>query len=173
MPASVVGDAITILSTDWRDGNSFASPFQVGDPSVGDRRVAAETTVRAAMIAGDTISSMYFNVDGSPINSAAPSQGGGFLQRLNGGVHNYLRMLEWWKIGVSLNYAGSLINLYHSRNNTGSFKFGNSGAATHIVYRAPSRNWTFDASFTNPTRLPPATPVVQHTQTTGFRVVTE
>lgn len=171
VPASVVGDAITILSNNWRDGNSFASPFQVGD-GTDERRLATETTVRAAMIAGDTISSLYFDASGTPINASAPSQGGGVFQRLNGGVANYLRMLEWWKTG-NLNYAGSLINLYHSRNNTGSFKFGNSGGNTFIVYRAPGRNWTFDASFTNPTRLPPATPVVQHTQTTGFRVVTE
>lgn len=165
VPASVVGDAVTVLSNNWKDGNSFSYPFSVGAGT--PYRLATETTVRAAMIAGDTISSQYFDSGGSPLGG--PTQGGGILQKLNGGVHNYLRMLEWWKDGVYFNYAGSLIALYHSRNNTGSFKFG----SPYQIYRAPSRNWTFDDSFKDPTFLPPQTPAVQHSQTTGFRVVTE
>lgn len=163
VPASIVGDAITILSNNWRDGNSFFSPFDVNN------RLASETTVRAAMMAGDTISSEYYNsTTGAVLDPSVPTQGGSY-EMLNGGVHNYLRLLEFWQDAANVNYSGSLINLYHSRVNNGTYKFG----APHGVYRIRSRNWVFDNSFEDPTRLPPATPSVQHTQVSGFRVVTE
>lgn len=147
IPASVVGDAVTILSNAWTDAESFRYPFALGS------RKASETTVRMAILSGDTISS--FN--------AAPNQGGGDL-RLNGGVHNFKRYLEDWG-SINFNYAGSLINLYNSRNNNGAFKCCNH------VYSPPNRNWIFDSSFLDPTRLPPGTPAFQFVQVTGFQRV--
>lgn len=161
IPASIVADAVTILSnskfdntssgaalgnyTDgWNDGESFSSPY---DQSV---RAATTTQIRFAMIAGDTIASL----DGSPNQ-------GGISPRLNGGVHNFKRFLETWT-GQRLDYAGSLINLYNSRNNNGSFKCCNT------VYNPPIRNWVFDSTFLDPTRLPPGSPFFQYVQTTGF-----
>jgi hypothetical protein len=102
------------------------------------------------MIAGDTIAS----------RDVSPNQGG-ISPRLNGGVHNFKRFLEKWT-GDNLNYAGSLINLYNSHNNNGSFKCCNT------VYDPPRRNWVFDSTFLDPTRLPPGTPFFQYVQTTGF-----
>jgi hypothetical protein len=145
IPASIAADAITILSNKWNDGESFKYPFSLGN------RDAGETFVRFAMLAGDARSS----------KNASPNQGGG-NPRMTGGVHNFKRFLEDWS-GVRLNYAGSLINLYNSRNNNGAFK------CCAVVYSPPTRNWVFDTTFLDPNRLPPGTPFFQTIQLTGFQ----
>jgi hypothetical protein len=147
VPASIVADAITILSNNWQDSRSFRYPFTL------NQRTASETTVRFAMLAGDARSSF----------ENSPNQGGGD-PRLTGGVHNFKRFLEDWG-GNRLNYSGSLINLFNSHNNNGAFK-----CCTN-VYSPPTRNWVFDTSFLDPTRLPPGTPFFQNIQLTGFQRV--
>lgn len=148
IPASVVADGVTILSNAWNDGQSFMSPTV--SPYDQSNRVATSTTIRFAMIAGDTIAS----------RAGTPNQGG-ISPRLNGGVHNFKRFLETWT-GQRLDYAGSLINLFNSRNAAGAFKCCNE------VYNPPIRNWVFDSTFLDPARLPPGTPFFQYVQTTGF-----
>ncbi len=150
IPASIAGDAMTILSNNWKDSNSFSSPYSTGS------RVATETTLRFGMIAGDALSSL----------SGTPNQGVANEYRLGGGVHNFKRFLETWG-GVKVNYAGSLINMYNSRNNNGTYK------ATGQVYGAPIRNWTFDTSFLDLNRLPPSTPFFQSLTLTGFERVNQ
>ena len=98
---------------------------------------------------------------GDTIASKSDANQGGISPRLNGGVHNFKRFLEKWT-GDNLNYSGSLINLFNSRNNNGSFKCCNT------VYDPPTRNWVFDSTFLDPARLPPGTPFFQYVQTTGF-----
>lgn len=151
IPTSVVGDAVTILSNAWNDAESFTYPYDE------TRRVASETTIRFAMIAGDTVASKELSINQ-----------GGISPNLNGGVHNFKRFLETWvnqstSVRQRLNYAGSLINLFNSRNNNGSFKCCNT------VYEPPVRNWVFDSAFLDPARLPPGTPFFQYVQTTGFQ----
>jgi hypothetical protein len=153
IPASVVADAVTILSNAWNDGASFRSATVT--PYNQSGRLAADTTMRFAMISGDTITSA----------TAAPNQGGGD-PRLNGGLHNFKRFLEDWG-GRRLDYTGSLINLYNSRNNNGTFK------CCTLVYSPPRRNWVFDSTFLDPGRIPPGTPFFQYVQTTGFERSTE
>lgn len=151
IPASVVADGVTILSNNWNDARSFVFPFD------RPQRPATETTIRFAMISGDTLST----------REATPHQGG-IGPRMNGGVHNFKRFLEMWtnpanaSFRINLNYSGSLINLYNSRNANGSFKCCN------LVYNPPVRNWVFDSTFLDPGRLPPGTPFFQYVQTTGF-----
>lgn len=153
IPASIVSDGVTILSNAWNDAASFSSP--VTTPYNQTARVAATTQMRFAMISGDTIAGR--DVAGQPDQ-------GGISPRLNGGVHNFKRFLEKWdNAGIRLDYAGSLINLYNSRNNNGSFK------CCTTVYNPPIRNWVFDSTFLDPGRLPPATPYFQYVQTTGFQ----
>ncbi|MEP6944992.1 MAG: hypothetical protein ABJA02_03685 [Acidobacteriota bacterium] len=147
IPVSIAGDSITVLSNAWTDGGSFVYPFNLGS------RAATETTQRFAMLSGDTITTL----------NASPNQGGGDL-KMNGGVHNFLRFLENWG-GTRLNYSGSLINLFNSHNNNGTFKCCNT------VYSPPDRNWIFDASFLDVNRLPPGTPYFQNIQMTGFQRV--
>jgi hypothetical protein len=145
IPASIAGDAVTILSNGWTDANSFVFPFDYSG------RQATDTVCRFAMLSGDTITSL----------SGSPNQGGGDL-KMNGGVHNFKRFLEDWS-GNTLSYSGSLINLFNSHNNTGPFKCCNK------VYNPPNRNWVFDATFLDMNRLPPGTPYFQYIQTTGFQ----
>lgn len=145
IPASIAADAVTILSNNWSDARSFTYPFSLNN------RVASETTVRFAMLAGDTKTSL----------NGTPNQGGG-NPRMAGGVHNFKRFLENWS-GKRLNYAGSLINLFNSHNNNGAFK------CCAVVYSPPNRNWVFDTTFLDPNRLPPGTPFFQSIQLTGFQ----
>jgi len=146
IPASIAGDAIVILSNSWSDARSFVYPF-----SLADRR-ASETTLRFAALTGDTITSL----DGEP------DQGGG-NPRMSGGVHNFKRFLEDWDNSINLNYSGSLINMFNSRGNNGTFK------CCAIIYAPPERNWVFDTTFLDGNRLPPGTPFFQVIQLTGFQ----
>lgn len=147
--ASVVADAVTILSNNWKDSKSFESPFDVSG------RTATATVVRFAMLSGQGITGKQTG------SSYVPSQFG----QLNGGVHNFKRYLETWA-GVRLNYSGSLVNLFTSRNNNGFFK-------CCVVYEPPIRDWTFDKSFSDPNRLPPGTPFIYTMAFTGFQRVSD
>ncbi len=145
-PASVIADQIVFLSNAWTDGNDWANPFSNGS------RVASDTTYRMAIMMGSAK---------GRLKDGTANQGSGDAY-LDGGVHNFINMRENWG-GKHLNYCGSLINLWFSHNNNGAHKTG--GA----VYGAPDRNWVFDISFQDPTRLPPGTPAFQYVQITGFR----
>lgn len=148
IPASVAGDAITILSNNWNDAQSFIYPFSSND------RVASDTIVRFAMISGDSVTGdkSYYS----------PSQFGQF----NGGVQNFKRYLEKWS-SKRLNYSGSIINLFNAQNNNGSFK------CCTTVYSPPIRDWTFDTSFLDINRLPPGTPFIYSISFTGFQRVND
>lgn len=169
VPSSVVADAVTILSNPWNgtagwsDGASFGAPIYCRTVAAGGSlavnypgRPARETTVRTAILQGDTISSIL----------DTPNQGGLYSERLNGSINNFKRFLEDWRATSvpNVNYAGSLINLFNSRNSNGAFKYGSAR-----VYNAPNRNWVFDDSFLDATRLPPGTPFFQYLQVTGFQ----
>ena len=72
----------------------------------------------------------------------------------DGGLHNFLRYLENWS-GQQLYYNGSLVSMYYSEYNTGTFK------CCTVVYSPPTRNYSFDTLFLNPANLPPGTPMFQ------------
>jgi hypothetical protein len=72
----------------------------------------------------------------------------------DGGLHNFLRLLESWG-GATLNYDGSLVSMYYAEYGTGTFK------CCTVVYGAPPRNFYFDTLFLNPANLPPGTPDFQ------------
>jgi hypothetical protein len=149
VPAAFVADSVTLLSTQWTDAKSFRNPCEYGTRTVTS---AGETTVRAALLMGDTKSSLKVG--------GRPNQGGGDAD-LAGGVHNFPRFLESW--GTRVNYCGSLINLFNSHQHNGAHKNGSR------TYSPPTRNWVFDVSFLDPNRLPPGTPFFQYVQMTGFR----
>jgi hypothetical protein len=83
-PASLVGDAITVLSDNWSDANSTNS--------VGSR-IAAPTTVNAAFLTGvvETTALHY-----------------------SGGMENFPRFLETWGSGNIFTYNGSMIKMFPS-----------------------------------------------------------
>lgn len=149
IPAAIASDAVTILSNNWQDSRSFQFPW------AQESRLATATQVRFAMLTGDGIT-------GNTDISYNPS---GFGQ-LNGGIHNFKRFLERWS-GVRLNYTGSLVNLFNSRNNSGFWK------CCQAVYNPPIRDWTFDTTFLDPNRLPPGTPYIYSLSFTGFQRVND
>jgi hypothetical protein len=140
VPAGLMGDAITIMTTNWND--TAAAYLKGGSLS---SRGAADTTINAATLEG-----------------IVPSQlDAGGNKHYSGGVENFLRLLENWSTGHSgggsavLTYNGSIIVLFPSIYAT------NFWLSTGNYYNAPNRSWGFDLSFTNQSHLPPMTPQVR------------
>jgi Tfp pilus assembly protein PilX len=133
--AGIIADAVTVLSNNWNDLNSLNNPTAMGN------RVAAQTYYRMAVSGGKNI----------PFPQPAwGAQDFG----TDGGLHNFLRLLESWG-GATLNYDGSLVSMYYAEYGTGTFK------CCTVVYGAPPRNFYFDTLFLNPANLPPGTPDFQ------------
>lgn len=134
VPASVAGDAITILSNNWKDTNSNKTI---------SGRIATDTTVNAAVLAGIVATT-----------SSADS----------GGVENYFRYLEdWTDITHTYNgsmvcmYYSQIANApWGLPANTGSLLGLLGGGSDH--YNPPDRNWALDQNFQYGDKLPPRTP---------------
>lgn len=141
--SSIAADAVTLLSDNWNDVNSFISPYNTGS------RVGRQTTYRVALIAGK----------GIPF---AQTAGSGADYGTDGGLHNFLRYLENWG-GANLYYQGSLVSFYYNRQALGTYKCCNT------VYSPPARIYAFDGKFTQgPQWLPPRTPTLRSINTIGF-----
>jgi hypothetical protein len=95
LPASLVGDAITILSDGWTDGNS-TSP-------VGSR-LAADTTVNAALLTGVVETT---------------------LGHYSGGMENFPRFLETWGLTNVFTYNGSMVKMFPSLYATNAWENNN------------------------------------------------
>jgi len=94
-PASLVADAITILSDAWQDANSTSA--------VGSR-VAADTTVNAAFLTGvvETTAGHY-----------------------SGGMENFPRFLETWGLANVFTYNGSMVKMFPSLYATNAWENNN------------------------------------------------
>jgi hypothetical protein len=117
-----------------------------------------QTTYRFAVVAGKGLSFTY------PVGLAATA--GGFLFGTDGGVGNFLRLLEDWTPGGAskqLNYRGSIVSLYTSRQAVGTYK------CCERVYDYSLRNYVFDTDFLLPSLLPPGTPMFRDVNTLTFR----
>jgi hypothetical protein len=84
LPASLVGDAVTILSVNWNDAKSKLPLAS---------RVALPTTVNAAILAG-----------------AVETANGNY----SGGMENFPRFLESWGLANPLTYNGSMVKMFPS-----------------------------------------------------------
>lgn len=161
--AAVIADAVTLLSNSWNDIRSFVNPdnadeidgFLTTDPQ-GKRnaRQATDTWYRLAVIGGKGLSFTR------PTNNANDHEDFG----TDGGAHNFLRYIENWD-GAALNYQGSLISFYTSRQAVGIYKCCN------IVYSPPGRGYAFDVEFLTPSLLPPRTPMFRDINTLTFRQI--
>ena len=160
VPAAVVADAFSPMSKTWFDSSSAIYPDQISSrladlnlPSVG-----AETSVRSAVLAGNNLSAL----------AGTPDQGNGTESRLNGGMINFPRFVEdWYTVNRRWNYVGSFIPLYHATQMIGPWWF----YPPYAIYQPPIRDWAFDVTFQDPTKLPPATPLFQYIEPTGFKQV--
>jgi hypothetical protein len=140
---SIAGDAVSLLSDNWHDVNSFSSPYALG------ARNGTTTWYRTAIIGGAT---PYFQ---NPSGVVSQDYG------TDGGVHNFLRYVENWG-GATLNYKGSIIDLFYSRQANSTFK------CCTTVYSPPTRGYNFDTNFLTPALLPPRTPLFRDVNTTGW-----
>jgi hypothetical protein len=146
--AAIIADAVTFLSNRWNDIRSFNQPFNVAN------RPAATTWYRSAIIAGK-----HLNFP-RPANNAGDHTDFG----TDGGAHNFIRYIEGWG-GQTLNYRGSLISFYTSRQAVGLYK------CCDNVYGPPTRGYNFDTEFLIPTLLPPRTPMFRDLNTLTFRQI--
>ncbi len=156
VPTSIVCDAFFPLSKTFFDSETAIYPDDLSKrPADNVPSFSQETSVRAAIIAGNNLSALTGNPDAG--------NGSSNESRLNGGMHNFPRFLENWT--ARWNFVGSLIPLYHSVQALGQYN------ANSTIYGAPVRNWAFDITFTDPNRLPPGTPLFQHIEPTGFKQI--
>jgi Tfp pilus assembly protein PilX len=155
VPASVIGDAVTLLSNNWTlgaqpdlsspysgDANSFAYPT---NPGCNSARCATTTYYRMAVMGGKTNHFAAYNGATALLTWGVQDTG------TDGGAHNFLRYDEDWS-NATLNYIGSMASFYLSRQDTGIYKCCNT------VYNPPTRNYTFDTDFQSISSLPPGTP---------------
>lgn len=123
-PASIMADAISLLSNNWSDSNAAGM----------STRVASNTTVNAALVAGNV-----------------PS---GTTDGYSGGGENFVRLLEDWT-GKSFTYYGSMVCPYQSKQGVGPW----STALGDNVYRPANQHWYFDTTLSvdadgEPVRVP-------------------
>ena len=147
--AAIIADTVSLLSINWNDIRSFTSPH---DPA---GRAAATTWYRMAVVSGKV---KFF-----------PKQAGWGADDsgADGGVHNFLRMIENWD-GDTLNYKGSLISFFYSRQAVGTFKYLNPSAP---IYIAPTRSFSYDTEFLQFALLPPKPPSFRDVNTLTFRQI--
>lgn len=139
VPAGLMGDSITILSTNWNDANNIKGL------ALGTRK-AADTTINAAALEGI-------------VPSVTDGSGN---KHYSGGAENFLRLLEDWSQNSNahngagiLTYNGSIVVMFNSKYATNSWQ------QTGNYYNPPNRQWGFDLNFTQPDKLPPMTPQVR------------
>jgi Tfp pilus assembly protein PilX len=142
-PSSLAADAVTLLSDQWNDENSFASAYSTA------MRSGTTSWYRLAILAGATVPFPQPTFGGVSADYGT-----------DGGVHNFLRYVEAW--GGTLEYNGSIVDLYTSRQANGTFK------CCATVYSPPTRGYNFDTNFLNPTLLPPRTPLFRTVSTTSW-----
>ena len=153
---SVSADAVTFLSNNWNDYNSFVFPYTHTAISGSPAPVPANPGQRAGYTS-------WYRVAIAAGKGISFPQPGGTAQDYgtDGGVHNFLRYIEDWS-NQTLNYKGSIINLFFNRQAVGTYK------CCTTVYNPPTRGYNFDIEFLNPQLLPPRTPLFRDINTTGF-----
>lgn len=139
VPAALMSDALTILSSKWQDGKDGTSASATGSykESTTGPTSASAITINAAILTGIVAST------------------GSGSDQFSGGVHNLPRLLEDWGSATREVWLNtSIINLFNSKKATGKFVTpGNSS-----YYTAPKRQFSFDQNFRDPNKQPPGMP---------------
>jgi hypothetical protein len=161
--AAIIADAVTLLSGAFNDIKTFRNPHEAGreaspasltnnlaDPR---SRQANDTWYRMGIIAGKGLNFQHPGNNGNDHTDYGT----------DGGAHNFLRYIERW--AQDLNYRGSILSFYTSRQAVGTYK------CCDIVYSPPIRGYNFDTEFLTPTLLPPRTPMFRDLNTLTFRQV--
>lgn len=152
-PSAVIADAVTMLSNNWNDIRSFRSPHDPDNLSGQGGRPSSTTWYRMGIVSGKGLSFQQ------PTAFSCYQDFG-----TDGGAHNFLRFIEDWG-GTSLNYRGSIISFYTSRQGVGTYK-----CCTN-VYQPPTRGYNFDVEFLQLNLLPPKSPAFRDVNTLTFRQI--
>jgi hypothetical protein len=176
LPASLVGDTITVLSNQCLNtsNSSIATTTNhlgvpAGQLNCGLPRAATGSVdVTVGGVTPD-----YYNVTGpTAVNAAFLSYtdrsngnrgtGRGYTtgataptNRYSGGINNYMRMLEDWNRLTGFqpfNYSGSFVSLGNPLEYSGQYFAGGT------YYSIPMRNFNFDTKFNAFNSLPPLSP---------------
>jgi hypothetical protein len=169
-PASIMADAVTILSnpgTDWLDASNTTTA-QVSAVS-GEPQVSQPVWIYAAIAAGNSSTPCDW-ADASCVPNFAPpnppaSPG---TNNYGGGLENFPRFLENWggsATGTVVHYRGSLVSLFESQY-ARLHRWG-----WRDYYVPPQRDWQFDMRFRDPTQLPPGTPAAGNVVQIAYRPV--
>jgi len=137
VPAALLSDSLTILSSSWTDSQSYTT-YSSGNSSLD---ASANTTINAAIVTG-----------------TMPSTGTS-ATTFSGGVHNLPRLLEDWA-NKHLYLNTSIIRLWDSNMATNQFRNPGNFGQPNPYYDPPTRHYTFDTSFLDPTKVAPGIPVV-------------
>jgi hypothetical protein len=127
-PAAVLADSLNVLSNAWLDAKS---------PDPLDQRIAGDTTIHAAFLAG------------TDFTGGSDGAGGRDQGHYNGGLENYPRFHEDWG-GYTLTYRGSFVSLNPPQHVSGLWE--------NQSYQPPGRDWFYDTDFDDAARLPPMSP---------------
>jgi hypothetical protein len=161
VPAAVMADAVTLLSNSWNDLESFSSPTATSSsttyPTELGRTASAAAYYRTAVMGGSTIPFPQ------PTGYTTYEDFG-----TDGGVHNFLRMLENWG-SSTLYYEGAIADFYYSVQATGVYKDG----LVNSVYSPPTRVYSFDTDFESISELPPGTPRFTDVNALAFQQVAQ
>jgi hypothetical protein len=166
LPAALVGDGITMLSTAWNDGQNRPGNQDYKDCNANgapcslyltwangwNMHQASATTVNAAILAGHWP---------TLCDHEEPGCTGGYEDFYGGGLENFPRFLEKWGSSVAFTYLGALVSPFTSGQTTGTWNLS--------YYDPPRRDWSFDTDFRNPALLPPGTPNVGSVIRTALR----
>jgi hypothetical protein len=95
-PASLLGDAVTLLSNNWNDNWNSLTPLALRTPT--------NTVLNAATLEG-----------------IVPSLTDGGGTHYSGGVENFLRLLENWSGGNTVTYNGSIVVMFPSQHATNAW----------------------------------------------------
>jgi len=169
VPAAIIADAVTLLSNSWADSESFSAPYNVFPfdffeaPNNEGGRMATTTYYRTAIIMGKNKAFKFEHKCKITIDDCGDEWGS------DGGVSNFLRMLELWT-GSEMFYDGSFVSLYYAQQANSAFKFRST--VPPPVYSAPDRKFYFDSEFSNLNKLPPRTPMFRTIEVLSSRRVT-
>ena len=156
--ADELGDAITIASENpvYTNGN-YNSTNKKPAAILADAVTFLSVNWNDANSALNKSSRVAANttVNASYLTGNVPSSGGNY----SGGFENLPRFLETWTNKI-FTWYGSAVNLWAARQAIGLWG---------SYYSPPIRNWYYDADLDDPANLPPATPVVQVSQRTGWK----
>ncbi len=138
---AIVGDALTVLSTEWGNDHFDATTPNTGGGGAGAFGTSTLTAFNAAFFVG------RYDFRGFPTGGE------------EAGIHNFPHLLEGWTVSPYI--TGCLINLWFSQQSDGP----HSGA----YYSAPPREFGWDRQFANRAYWPPYVPSIYSVERVAWR----